>query len=60
MLKNSASLTRFKVILPFLGLLLTACAPEPEVDNLAKINQPLCSSESHLFFTKTDVIATML
>ena len=52
MLKNSASLTRFKVILPFLGLLLTACAPEPEVDNLAKINQPVCPSESLLFLQK--------
>ncbi len=52
MLKNSASLSRFKVILPFLGLLLIACAPEPEVDNVAKINQPVCSSESHLCLQK--------
>lgn len=52
MLISSASLTRFKVILLILGLLLTACAPEPEVDNVAKINQPVCPSKSLLFLQK--------
>ena len=46
MLKNSVSLTRLKVILPLLGLLLTACAPEPEVDNVVKINPSAFSSDN--------------